>query len=182
MPQVLSILELTETSISFNTDALNSVLDKVGSRPFSIVSVNGKFRKGKSLLLNFYVQYLQALCGSKANPTDWFQPENIPKSFHWRGGAAPDTTGVNIWSEPFLFKNPATGREICILLLDTQGSFDDKTSTHQNAVVFAISALLASSLVMNVERDVSEEMLQFFRFFTSFAQLALENRDNPELW
>ena len=37
---------------------------------------------------------------------DWIGSDDEPLTgFHWRGGSERDTTGILMWSEPFLLKN-----------------------------------------------------------------------------
>lgn len=79
-----------------------------------------------------------------------------------------------MWSEP-LFEKDALGREMAILLMDTQGNFDSETTLTQNATVFAISSLLSSILIFNVMKTIGEDMLQFFQLFASYAIKATGN-------
>jgi atlastin len=175
----IPILSINNDAITLNPHAINSVLDKVGERPFVIISINGKFRKGKSLMLNFFLQFLQSQNRQRVPvPSNWFQPQSVGRAFNWRGGAEAETNGINIWSEPF-FVN-VNGQETAILLMDTQGSFDMETSLQHNTVIFALSALLSSVMIMNVETSISEDMLQFFQFFTGFAQIAVNDESVPE--
>lgn len=69
-----------------------------------VIGVAGKFRKGKSFLLNFFLRYLKYL-SEGANPNeDWLEREPTLSGFSWRGGAERDTDGILWWSEPFLLK------------------------------------------------------------------------------
>ena len=45
------------------------------------------------------------------------------EGFHWRGGSERDTTGKLIWSEVFT-AHTRRGKEVAIVLMDTQGAFD----------------------------------------------------------
>jgi atlastin len=168
------VIRVSGSSITLHPKALCSILDKVGPRPFAAVSINGKYRKGKSLTLNFFLQFLEA-----KGATHWFQPERVGNAFNWCGGGDAITNGINVWSEPYVIKDPG-GKELCLLLLDTQGSFDNETSLQHNTVIFALSALLSSVMIMNVEHDVTDDMLQFFQLFTGFAQLAMKDESVAE--
>jgi hypothetical protein len=55
------VIRTTEDGITLDPRPFNDLLDKVGPRPFVSISINGKFRKGKSLTLNFFLQYLEAI-------------------------------------------------------------------------------------------------------------------------
>ena len=56
------------------------------------------------------------------------------------------TYGVQLWPEPF-FVRDANGKEIVVLLADTQGTFDLQSSTKDNAVIFSFATLISSTLV-----------------------------------
>jgi atlastin len=58
---------------------------------------------------------------------------------------------------------------VAVLLMDTQGSFDQETTFENHAVIFAVSALLSSVLIFNVQRDLGEDTLQFLQYFTNYA-------------
>jgi len=178
-PRTISILQLTSSNITLNCEAIDDILQKVGNRPLCLISINGKYRKGKSLMLNFFLQYLHAReAQNTANPANWFKPTEIGKDFNWRGGSSPETSGINVYSE--IFEITIGGQPTAILLMDTQGSFDDQTSFAHNATMFAISALLSSVLIMNVMQGISEDMLQFFQYFASIAQITLEEENDNE--
>jgi atlastin len=66
-------------------------------------------------------------------------------SFEWRGGEQRQTTGIWMWSEPFL--RPTTtssGEKLAILLMDTQGMFDNETTMTLTAQIFGLSTLVSS--------------------------------------
>jgi len=97
--RAVSIVEVHK-SLTLNTDVIEEILDKVGNRPLCIISINGKYREGKSLMLNFFLQHLRAQEYNLDN-TNWFQPTKLGTGFNWRGGSTPDTTGICMYSEPF---------------------------------------------------------------------------------
>ena len=72
------------------------------------MSVAGAFRKGKSFLLDFFLRYL-----SRDGRETWMGNEDEPLTgFHWKGGSERDTTGILMWSEPFIYKRPDTKEEV----------------------------------------------------------------------
>ena len=64
--------------------------------------------------------------------------------FEWRGGANRHTTGIWMWSEPFVRRDPASNEDIATLLMDTQGLHDTNTGRNANTFIFAVSTLLSS--------------------------------------
>lgn len=47
-----------------------------------------------------------------------------PKSFAWRGGTERQTTGIWMWSEPFI-RTTVEGETVAVLLMDTQGNYNN---------------------------------------------------------
>lgn len=96
--------------------------------------------KGKSFMLNFFLRYLQSGCGA----IDWIGDGMTPlKGFSWRGGSERDTTGILMWSEPFVIKLD-DGSDVAVVLMDTQGAFDSEYTVRDSATVFALSTMTSS--------------------------------------
>jgi len=100
---------------------------------------------------NFLNFHLGTSLGGNAplpNPgEDWNVVESV--NFAWRGGEKRETTGVWIWSEPFIRKTSATnGKEVAILLMDTQGIFDNETTMTLTTQIFGLSTLISSFQVV----------------------------------
>lgn len=64
------------------------------------------------------------------------------RSFAWRGGVERMTTGIWVWSEPFIRRTEG-GKKVAVLLVDTQGMFDNETSMGLTACIFAVSTLVS---------------------------------------
>ncbi|GMR55439.1 hypothetical protein PMAYCL1PPCAC_25634, partial [Pristionchus mayeri] len=156
------------------TNALNQIIqqNKLENKKVAVLTVAGAFRKGKSFFLSNIVRYLQCNQSGK----DWMAPNSTVSGFTWRQSKKAVTEGILMWPEPFSVKN-ARGEEIVILLMDTEGAFDHKSSMTQCATVFALSALLSSMLVYNVSQDVQEDTLNHLQFFASYGSYALDNSE-----
>lgn len=172
-PHPVQIL-LVNDDHTFTLDeaALESVLlsPEVANRKVAVLSVAGAFRQGKSFLLDFMLRYLQADGSDR-----WLGDENAPLTgFHWRGGAERDTTGILLWSKPFLRRLPS-GEQIAVLLLDTQGAFDSHSTVKDCATVFALSTMVSSVQVYNLTSNIQEDDLQHLQLFTEYGRLAAES-------
>lgn len=64
--------------------------------------------------------------------------------FAWAGGQNRQTTGIWMWSEPFIRKVASYPEPIAILLMDTQGLFDNETTMALTARIFGLSTLISS--------------------------------------
>ena len=100
--------------------------------------------------------------------------------FSWKSGSKPDTNGILMWSKPFIRVIPTTGEEVAILLMDTQGAFDTKSTVKQNATIFALSTMLSSIQIYNLMSQIQENDLQHLQLFTEYARLASDYvREKP---
>jgi atlastin len=167
----VQIYKLEDKKYKVNLKAINSILDKVGNRQVAIYSINGPLRDGKSFMLGFFLRYL--ICKGKG---DWINYD-LKSTFSFKGGSKRETVGIFMWSDPFILNR--NGQEIALLLMDTQGVFDNQTTTKENAIVFALSTLLSSFIIYNLKEKISEDVLQFLQYFAGYAKLA-DNEQEDE--
>ena len=105
--------------------------------------------------------------------------DRVEKGFSWQGGKEHHTIGIWIWSEIFThdFEN---GEKVAIILMDTQGLFDNESTMNDCISIFAISMLLSSVQCYNLMRNLEENNLQHLQLFTQYAQLAMkESQETP---
>jgi atlastin len=65
--------------------------------------------------------------------------------------------------------------QVAVLLMDTQGAFDNESSMNQCATIFALSTLISSVQVYNLSQLVQETDLTNLQLFTEYGRLAMEN-------
>ncbi|XP_069962155.1 atlastin isoform X2 [Bactrocera oleae] len=181
--QIISICGEEDSSsfrciLQLNEDELNKMLldEKIKDRVVSVISVAGAFRKGKSFLLDFFLRYMYAkYVYNNLNDNDWFGDENEPlQGFSWRGGSQRDTIGILIWSDIFLYDFP-NGEKVAIILMDTQGTFDCDSTMKDCANIFALSTMISSVQIFNIQSNIQKDDLQHLQLFTEYARIAMEN-------
>ncbi|KAH8059282.1 GTPase [Aureococcus anophagefferens] len=165
-------------AFTLNEAHLDEVTGKVpkGTR-VAVVSVVGAFRTGKSFLLTLILRYLRhaARVGDGDVTDAWLTEEGNkivegnnnagdageggPASFEWRGGRVRMTTGITVWSEPFLVTG-ADGEQLAVVVLDTQGLFDNETPMGLTSCIFGLSTLMSSYQIYNVSNRIQEDNLQ----------------------
>ena len=199
--QIVSVgTEDDQYAFTFHEDTLNDVLSKVPPGwKVSVISVVGAFRTGKSFLLSWFLRYLKlhgsATPGSKAggvvDSTEeeeaWYSQFNSlgqHDGFDWRGGAERNTTGIWIWNEPHYLRraNPETGEEedVAVILVDTQGMFDNETTMALTASIFGLSTLLSSYQIYNVDKRIQEDNLQQLALFSEYGRMALQSDEKTK--
>lgn len=88
-----------------------------------------------------------------STPPNVATPLSLNNNFVWKGGKERQTTGVWIWSEPFIRESAnSKGEKIALLLMDTQGIFDNETPMKVTAQIFGLSTLVSSFQVPNLIR------------------------------
>lgn len=170
----VQIIDVTkEHRFMLNEENLKSVLNhpKARMKKVCVVSVAGAFRKGKSFLLDFFLRYLSR---GGHQGAEWLGSDDEPLTgFHWKGGSERDTTGILMWSEPFVVKR--NNEELAVLLMDTQGAFDSQSTVRDCATVFALSLMISSVHIYNITQNLQEDDLQHLHLFTEYGKIALES-------
>ncbi|CAO1390923.1 unnamed protein product [Diamesa tonsa] len=185
----INILKFTtDNKLVIDNSALDEIFlhDEVTTRKIAVISIIGAFRKGKSFFLDYCLRFMYANYKSIANPsnelqnkTGWMGPEEQPlQGFSWKSGVKRDTTGIIMWSDVFLHQNEF-GEKLAIVLMDTQGLFDNETSPADNSRIFALGTLLSSVQILNLVNIIQEDHLQYLQFATEFARFAAkDNKDD----
>jgi atlastin len=165
----------------------------------SVVSVVGAFRTGKSFLLTWFLKYLshhEALHAQKYDITKdeecrnrdnrhWYNELDSlgNDGFDWRGGAERNTTGIWMWSKPFILPRTLSdgkNEDVAVLLVDTQGMFDHETTMGLTAAIFGLSTLLSSYQIYNVDKRIQEDNLQQLALFSEYGRMALKTDGHEE--
>lgn len=152
-------------------DQLQRILldDNVRNLPVVVVSVAGAFRKGKSFLLNFFLQYMR-----NRTQDDWLDVRDAPlKGFPSRGGSEPETMGILMWEEIFVVTT-TEGKRMAVLFLDTQGIFDGRSTVEAWTTISAFSTIASSVQIYNLSQNIGEDKLQYLQVFTEYGRLALQ--------
>ena len=80
-----------------------------------------------------------------------------------------------MWNDIFLHTIEESGEEIAIVVMDTQGLFDNETSSKNNSKIFALSSLLSSIQVLNLSGVIQEDQLQYLQFATEYAKFVADD-------
>uniref|UniRef100_A0A8C5EYC2 Atlastin-3-like n=1 Tax=Gouania willdenowi TaxID=441366 RepID=A0A8C5EYC2_GOUWI len=161
-------------SFALDAEALSRILlaPEVRDKQVVVLSVAGAFRKGKSFLLDFMIRYMYKKVSGTV--TNWLGGDDEPLTgFSWRGGSEPETTGIQLWSEVFLVTRD-DGSELAVVLMDTQGAFDDQSTVKDCATIFALSTMTSSVQIYNLSQNIQEDDLQQLQLFTEYGRLAMD--------
>uniref|UniRef100_A0A8B9RMJ6 Atlastin 3 n=1 Tax=Astyanax mexicanus TaxID=7994 RepID=A0A8B9RMJ6_ASTMX len=172
-PGPVQIVTVNKEEHSFDLDmeALERILlvPKIRDMNVVVLSVAGAFRKGKSFLLDFMLRYMY-----RKSSDDWLGRDDEPLTgFSWRGGSEPETSGIQLWSEVFVVRK-SNGKQVAVLLMDTQGAFDNQSTVKDCATIFALSTMTSSIQIYNLSQNIQEDDLQQLQLFTEYGRLAMD--------
>uniref|UniRef100_A0AC35U4Q2 GB1/RHD3-type G domain-containing protein n=1 Tax=Rhabditophanes sp. KR3021 TaxID=114890 RepID=A0AC35U4Q2_9BILA len=159
-----------------NESGLNSIFKhkSILNKKVVVVGIAGAFRKGKSFLLNFFLEYLYCLQKSQQNDItlDWLNENTQLQGFHWRTGVKRTTIGLWMWGEPIIIE-AENHQKYAIILMDTQGTFDNNSTYNECSTIFALSTILSSVQCYNLFDNIPEDALQHLSIFVEYGRLAL---------
>ena len=195
--QIVSIDETTGTFV-YHPKRVAKILHRIPPQyKISVVSVVGAFRTGKSFLLSWFLRYLHAMMNEQqeqkqkstdkeqgetetSNDSPWYkQFDSLGNDgFDWRGGSERNTTGIWMWSHPHILSTKDDGSQpLAVLLVDTQGMFDNETTMKLATSIFGFSTLLSSYQIYNVDKLIKEDNLQQLALFSEYARSAVTTEE-----
>lgn len=177
--QIVSVgTEEDAFAFTFVEENLNAILSQIPPGwKVAVVSVVGAFRTGKSFLLSWFLRYLHHISSENVNEKWYNSFQTLGNDgFDWRGGAERNTTGIWMWKKPHFLKQES-GEDIAVLLVDTQGMFDNETTMALTASIFGLSTLLSSYQIYNVDKRIQEDNLQQLALFSEYARMAMSTHE-----
>ena len=99
-------------------------------------------------------------------------------SFAWRGGQERQTTGIWMWSEPFLRYPRGSSEQVAVLLMDTQGMFDNETSMALTAQIFGLSTFVSSFQVSTSIVSLASVRVPLLSFYAVTLYFSVESSNS----
>lgn len=84
-----------------------------------------------------------------------------------------------MWSDVFIY-DTSEGDNLAIVLIDTQGLFDQKTSPSVNSKMFALSTLISSVQIYNLHNVIQEDQLQYLQVTKVWLELETDHFDSTQ--
>jgi atlastin len=137
--------------------------ERVSNLPLVVLCIAGAARKGKSFMLNFFLDYL--IHKEKSPKKSWTLNETTRlNGFEFQDGEDRTTLGIWAWNHVFIVEN-GNGKKVAVSLIDSQGTFDKSTSYEDCSAIFAMTSMFSSVMCFNVFNDLQEDKLNDFTAF-----------------
>ncbi|XP_018093312.1 RING finger protein 112 [Xenopus laevis] len=139
---------------------------EISDYPVCLICVIGEKRRGKSFLMNYILRALS--CQEQAQPLSLGADDDPLSGFEWRDGIESTTKGIWIWSKPFILEN--NGEKMAVFVLDTEGSLDIQSSRDICLKLSALSMILSSYLIFNVNSNLKTTDLDYLEMYLDVAE------------
>uniref|UniRef100_A0AC35G7Z3 GB1/RHD3-type G domain-containing protein n=1 Tax=Panagrolaimus sp. PS1159 TaxID=55785 RepID=A0AC35G7Z3_9BILA len=152
--------------------------ERVLNLPLVALCIAGAARKGKSFMLNFFLDYL--IHKEKFPNKQWALNETTRlNGFEFQEGEDRLTLGIWAWNHIFVIEN-RDGKKVGVSLIDSQGTFDRHTSYQNCSAIFAMTSMFSSVMCFNVFTDLQEDKLNNFTAFIEHGKKIVENLGGSE--
>lgn len=171
----IPIASFQNKQLKFFPEAFEKALDRkdVADIPIVVFASNGPARTGKSFFLNQMIKYCKF--GIKE---DWLCSKL--NGFEWKGDTDCVTSGLLLWPEPLIIKDPKTNNKLAILLMDNQGLGEEGTSCEDEAKLVCLSYMCSSIFTYNIKdflsRDAFKELHRLAAVSSSILQTISGNK------
>ena len=144
-----------------NDDA-KKIISRSENKQIGIVSLVGKYRTGKSFLLNRVLIEKKNLKGFEVAPT-----------------IKPCTKGIWLWSSPLMISNKSSPNCFPAFLIDTEGLGAYDEEINHDSKIFLISILISSLFIYNSFGTIDEVALNNLSLILNLSKsLKLRNNSN----
>jgi hypothetical protein len=137
------------------TNKAKILLNQKKFKNVGIISLVGKYRTGKSFLLNRVILNNKSTLGFNVGPT-----------------FKPCTKGIWIWSEPLMIKNSYSinNEEFPCFMIDTEGLGAYDEEVNHDSKIFLISILISSLFIFNSFGTIDENAISSLSFVLNLSK------------
>ena len=161
----IPFITYNESSKKFiiNKDA-KKILSNPSNKKIGIISLVGKYRTGKSFLLN------KVIINNNESNTDGFAVGPTIK---------PCTKGIWLWSKPLIINGDSNEEQFPTYLIDTEGLGAYDEDINHDSKIFLIAILISSLFIYNSIGTIDENALSNLSFILNLSKsLKLKNNED----
>ena len=165
-PKAIPLVLFKNNKFIIPEEAKN-LLSKREYAHIGIISLVGKYRTGKSFLLNRVILNTQQTSGFGVAPT-----------------FKPCTKGIWIWSEPLIIENNNCPKKFPCFLIDTEGLGGYDEEINHDSKIFLIAILISSLFIFNSFGAIDEIAINSLSFILNLSKIikikSLSHNDREE--
>ena len=165
-PKAIPLVLFNNNKFIIPEEAKN-LLSKREYAHIGIISLVGKYRTGKSFLLNRVILNTQQTSGFGVAPT-----------------FKPCTKGIWIWSEPLIIENNNCPKKFPCFLIDTEGLGGYDEEINHDSKIFLIAILISSLFIFNSFGAIDETAINSLSFILNLSKIikikSLSHNDREE--
>ena len=165
-PKAIPLVIFQDGKFQIPQEAIDLFTQKEYSK-IGIISLVGKYRTGKSFLLNRVILNTHKKSGFSVAPT-----------------FKPCTKGIWIWSEPLIINNKNCPNKFPCFLVDTEGLGAYVEEINHDSKIFLISILISSLFIYNSFGAIDETAITTLSFILNLSKLikikSLSHEDKEE--
>ena len=161
----IPFITYNESSKKFiiNKDA-KKIISNPSNKKIGIISLVGKYRTGKSFLLN------KIIINNNESNTDGFAVGPTIK---------PCTKGIWLWSKPLIINGDSNVEQFPTYLIDTEGLGAYDEDINHDSKIFLIAILISSLFIYNSIGTIDENALSNLSFILNLSKsLKLKNNED----
>ena len=160
-PKALPLILFEDNKFIIQEEAKN-LLSQDKYNNIGIISLVGKYRTGKSFLLNRVILNTHQTSGFGVGPT-----------------FKPCTKGIWIWSEPIIISNVHSPTPFPCFLIDTEGLGAYDEEINHDSKIFLIAILISSLFIFNSFGAIDETAINSLSFVLNLSKtIKIKNRKN----
>ena len=154
-----------------NKEAKKIISNPEKNKKIGIISLVGKYRTGKSFLLN------RVIINNKENASEGFAVGPTIK---------PCTKGIWLWSDPLIIQNKSNKEAFPVYLIDTEGLGAYDEEINHDSKIFLIAILISSLFIYNSFGTIDEAALSNLSFILNLSKSLklrnnLKNKDEEDI-
>ena len=143
------------------TEEAKKLLSQENHKNIGIISLVGKYRTGKSFLLNRVILNRNQTSGFGVGPT-----------------FKPCTKGIWIWSDPLIISNVHNPTPFPCFLIDTEGLGAYDEEINHDSKIFLITVLISSLFIFNSYDAIDETAVNSLSFVLNLSKtIKIKNTD-----
>ena len=165
-PKAIPFVIFQDNKFQIPDEAKNLLTQKEYAN-IGIISLVGKYRTGKSFLLNRVILNTQQTSGFGVGAT-----------------FKPCTKGIWIWSEPLIINNSSCPKTFPCFLIDTEGLGAYDEEINHDSKIFLIAILISSLFIFNSFGAIDETAINSLSFILNLSKIikikSLSHEDKEE--